>query len=146
MPEVNTESSLQWRKIIADKSSKGMPWRSPASQERASHPSEKAIKFLTPCGKNEVHQFIHGTKKEEVVLKHRMYVAPTKQEIASSKLDQKRCNIVPTRKMQYSHLLSSQKVVPNDVDSCPVVYKSEKQGRKEVAAIWFQQLTGVDEY
>jgi hypothetical protein len=53
------------------------------------------------------------------------------------------------KKTKYSHLLSSQQhVMPKEEDMCPLVYKSagKEQGRKEVAALWLQQFTVVDEY
>lgn len=146
MAKDNVQPLLQWRKIVGDKSSKGIPWSSPTSQERLSHSCSKANDGFCSQEKIAEADDSQPTKNEEGAPNCR--TTPTRREIECNRIDEKKCHIVQMKKTKYSHLLSSQEhVMPKEEDISPVVYRSQKyKGKKEVAVIWLQQFTVVDEY
>lgn len=144
MAKDNVEPILQWRKIVGDKSSKGMPWRS--GTERASDENCSNDGFSSH---EKMKEADHLHRKEELSPNFHCDALPTKREVVYKMAAEKKCHITQTKKTKYSHLLSSQQhVMPKEEDICPLVYKSagKEQGRKEVAALWLQQFTDVDEF
>ena len=129
MTNTKDEPLLQWRKIFGDKSAKGMPWRSGTGRAGSSS--------------TEVNGSVNPQKIKQSYQLHR-----TEGEIVCNRIAEKKCHIAQSKKMKYSHLLSSQKhVMPPEENMDPVVYKSDNDRcRKEVAALWLQQFTPVDEY
>lgn len=146
MAKENVEPLLQWRKIVGDKSRKGMPWCSGTG--RASHKSAKESNDGF-SSHGEIREADHLHRKDDLSPNCHCDATPTKREVVSKIAAEKKCHITQTKKTKYSHLLSSQHhVMPKEEDICPLVYKSagKEQGRREVAALWLQQLTVVDEY
>ena len=139
MAKENDKPLLQWRKIVGNKSSKGIPWNSPIGQERE--------RVCHSCSKVS-YGFSSQEKTNEAALNYRSDAMATKREVECNRIAEKKCHIVQTKKTKYSHLISSQKhVMPKEEENAsPVVYKSKKyQGKKEVAVLWLQQFTVVDE-
>lgn len=72
----------------------------------------------------------------------------SKKDRVTRRGDAKKIHIVQNKKAQFTHLTSSQRVKPNDDQhQRPIVYdSSDKRDRQEVAALWLQPFTVVDDY
>jgi hypothetical protein len=130
-------SILQWKKLSTKSSDKGLPWETASEQEED---------FLSKGTKAEKGFVLRGKIKEQkndynpekrMRRKHLRDENDAHRVARSSSCSENKMHIVQCKKAQFTHLLSSQKVMPKDEDHCPIVYDSGKRnGRKEVAALW----------
>jgi hypothetical protein len=126
-------SILQWRKLSAKCSDKGIPWKTSSQEEEG----------LNKVSKAEQGIVLHGKIKEpkrdcnpEKRMRRKQLKDEKEPRVGRPSCDAK-VHIVQCKKAQFTHLLSTQKVMPKDEDNCPIVYNSRKRnGRKEVAALW----------
>jgi len=132
---------LQWRKLSGDTRSKMCTPFFTSTQTHES-PNESSIRHV----KWKIKVSKQDTINEEAKLR-RKQLGTTKKDLSTSR-DNKKLHIVQNKKAQFSHLMSSQKVMPKNEDQCPIVYNSleKEKGRKEVAALWLQPFTVVDDY
>mmetsp|Transcript_12026 Transcript_12026/g.25870 ORF Transcript_12026/g.25870 Transcript_12026/m.25870 type:complete len:143 (-) Transcript_12026:326-754(-) len=136
-----SEPILQWRKLSGDTGSKiCTPFFS--STQTNESPNESSIRQLK--GKIKVSK--QDTINKEAKLRRKQLGTTNKDLFA--RRDNKKLHIVQNKKARFSHLMSSQKVMPKNEDQCPIVYNSpeKEKGRKEVAALWLQPFTVVDDY
>ena len=145
MPNVNEENFepiLQWRKLSGDSPSKKCtPWQYSTQKNESLKQSSirhGKTKVLKQDSVNEGAK-IRGKQRNDTT---------KKDHVANSGNTRKlHIHIVQNKKAQFSHLISQQKVMPKDEDQCPIVYNSsEVELRKEVAALWLQPFTVVDDY
>lgn len=93
--------------------------------------------------RNILHGKMKVSKQDCINEVARRKVASQKRKDHNNTTDKekdRRMHIVQCKKAQYQHLESSHQ------DQCPIVYSSgKKQDRKEVAALWLQPFTVVDD-
>ena len=132
-------SILQWRKLSTKSSDKGIALETSSKKEEDLNKGTKAEKGIILRGK--IKEQKHESTIDAVGAEKRMQREHLRDEknvrhVARSSSVNK-MHIVHCKKAQFTHLLSSQKVMPKDEDNCPIIYDSGKRsGRKEVAALW----------
>ena len=149
MSTAEKDDILQWRKLTGDVSSKGTPWRylknnqnNRAARQRARNGENVKISrqdlVNAEAKKRRQKQLSGATKKDRVASN------------STNNGNKGKLCIVQTKKARYSHLISSQRIMPKqDDDHLPIVYNSERgddRDRKEVAALWLQPFTVLDDY
>ena len=139
-----TESStktpiLQWRKLSGDTTSNGVPWTSIKNSNKETHYHRG--KKLKVSRQDFINEHARLKRKE-------IDIASKKKAIRQDRRNgNKNMHIVQSKKSQFTHLTSSQRVKAKDEDAKPITYKSsEGEERREVAALWFQPFSVVDDY
>ena len=133
------EPILQWRKLSGDTS------KNYASRKKNAGTRE-TIANKSFC---QVKVSKQDRVNEEAKLRRKQRDATKKKDqVAAIRENDERRHIVQQRKAQYSHLISTQRVLAKDEDQCPIVYSAAEKGqeRKEVAALWLQPFTVIDDY
>jgi hypothetical protein len=127
-------SILQWRKLSTKSSDNGIALETSSKKEKDLNKGSKAEKGIILRGK--IKEQKHDCNPEKRMQRKHLRVEKDVRHVARSSSVNK-MHIVHCKKAQFTHLLSSQKVMPKDEDNCPIIYDSGKRsGRKEVAALW----------
>eukprot|EP00578_Thalassiosira_sp_NH16_P016320 CAMPEP_0181127354 /NCGR_PEP_ID=MMETSP1071-20121207/28150_1 /TAXON_ID=35127 /ORGANISM="Thalassiosira sp., Strain NH16" /LENGTH=145 /DNA_ID=CAMNT_0023213081 /DNA_START=824 /DNA_END=1258 /DNA_ORIENTATION=+ len=136
-----SEPILQWRKLCGETSL-------PQKNEK-SHRQLKSSNDVRHAGGIKVSRQDSINREARMRRQQQDHDAIAKNKLANrDKVERRKLHIVQTKKAQYPHLLSSQKISAKCEDERPVVYDSvgKEEGRKEVAALWLQPFTIIDDY
>ena len=131
---------LQWRKLSGDTKNKGVPWTSTKNNcSKDTQKCSRSGKLLKVSRQDSINAQARLKRKE-------IETASKKKAVHRDRKSNKKLHIVQSKKSQYTHLVSSQQVKAKDEDAEPIIYKSSKEERKEVAPLWLQPFTVVDDY
>lgn len=136
---------LQWRKLTGDASNKGVPWScTPSLPNNACTSADQRTAIRHGKVKVSRQDCINAeARKRRVDAAKQRGALPRRRGGNDRKM-----HIVQSKRANYSHLVSSQRVMPKqDENRCPILYGSSKaEDRKEVAPLWLQPFTVIDEY
>ena len=138
---------LQWRKLTGDASSKGTPWRYLKNNQNNRAARQRARNGEMKISRQDLVNAEAKRRKQSNTMQKKDHITSNDNNNGNKG---KLC-IVQSKKARYSHLISSQRIMPKqDDDHLPIVYSNSEGGddrdRKEVAALWLQPFTVLDDY
>ena len=137
-------SILQWRRLSAKSKDESIPCKASCKMDDVIDEGTNADEGFVLRGniKEPKQDSSHETCMQQEKLQ--LDDVKDKRRVSRSSIDNK-LHIVQSKKVQYSHLTSSRKVIPKDENDYPIVYESMKRScRKEPAALWLAPFR-VDE-
>ncbi|KAL3773963.1 hypothetical protein ACHAWO_010761 [Cyclotella atomus] len=121
-------SLLQSRRLTGDTSRKGEEWwKICKANESSSGSSSK-----TPDQSMITAESSNSASQSESNASNRQYLRIQHKP----RIDQK-VYIVPNKKTQYGHLISSHGELARDENMRPIIYRRPERGKKEAAPLWF---------
>lgn len=127
-------SILQWRRLAAKRSDESISCDTFFKKDEGLNEGTNAGEGFSFSGKIEEPKQYRSHEKQ--LQQKNVGDKVDSRRVARSNIGSK-MHIVQCKKAWYSHLSSSQKVMPKDEYNYPIVYESRKRhGRKESAPLW----------
>ena len=131
--EASSGPILQWRKLSGDANNKGAPWRA-SSNLKQKDQLKPQIRRTKVSRQDTINEEARRSRKRNSV---------AASSLTKRATDDGKRHVVPTKKAQYTHLVSLAK----EEDKRPIVYGSSEdcERKQEVAPLWLQSFGVVED-